>query len=196
MGIIDLVEKGVKFAKSDTGKKLGKGVLNFVKKSGLGKKGVDYINKKVAKKTSKHPALDAIRQTAAQKGSDYFGEGNGKGVIKNALEEVRESGLGTQALANAHQKLANKTNKRGYQTLLNIAASEGQNYISKDYEKYGQKPGDMTMKKVFGGLIHPQMYNQPAGKQNQRSAPQAPRMQQNLYNRLPRGLQRLRSATR
>lgn len=195
MGIIDLVEKGVKFAKSDTGKKLGKGVLNFVKNSGLGKKVVNAVSKKIAKKTKKHPALDAIREVATSKGNEYFGSGNGKGIGANALNEVRESGLGTKALASAHQSLADKTDRRGYQTLLNIAATEGQNYISKDYEKYGQKPG-MSIKKLVGGLLHPQMYNPPAGKQSQRSAPQTPRMQQNMYNRLPKGLQRLRSATR
>ncbi len=196
MGIIDLLAKGVKFARSDTGKKIGKGILNFTKNSGLGKKVVGAVSKKIAKKTGKHPALDAVRQVATQKGEEYFGSGNNKGIAANALNEVRESGLGTRALAKAHQSLANKSDKRGFHTLLNIAATEGQNYISKDYEKYGNKPGDLTKKMLMEPLLHPQMYNPPAGKQSQRQAPQTPRMQQNMYNRLPRGLQRLRSATR
>jgi hypothetical protein len=169
MGAIDLAKKGIKFAKSPQGKKIGQAGLKFIRKSGLGTKAVNFINDKVSKKTAKNPTLDILRQGAFEKASEYVKSRKGtQSLPKAALGFVRGSGLGSAAVESVNKKISKKTGKiPAIDTIRKIAHEEASSYLS-DRQDKSIPPRPTRLSKTLFQFRHPEpTSNPPAGKHPQ-----------------------------
>jgi len=126
-----ILDKVVEFATSEEGKKIGKSTLNFLKNTGLAKKGLEKIKDKVSKKKNvKSPALHKLTQQGLDKLIGAATPAEQKGYGTAALDFAKESGLGAKALDKANQSIAAKTKDKPHlEFLRRIAASEAQKAI-------------------------------------------------------------------
>ena len=76
--VIEKIKKAHKklkeFHKSKEGQKITKAGINFLRESGLGKKGVDKLNDIAQKYTKSEPGLDNLRQLSHMYATNYFKE--------------------------------------------------------------------------------------------------------------------------
>jgi hypothetical protein len=126
-----LLDKAVQFATSDEGKKIGKSAFDFLKNTGLAKKGLEKIKDKVSKKKKiKSPTLHNLTLKGLEKLIGKTTPSKEQGYASAALDFAKDSGLGAKALDKANQSIAEKSKDKPHlEFLRRIAASEAQKAI-------------------------------------------------------------------
>jgi len=112
-----IVEKVKKFVKSPKTRRVAKATARLIKNSGLAQQGVDYINKKVSKKTKKDPFLDELREEVYQEISKHTKPDVNSNLFTNAYHFFNEADLfstksSSRKKPNTYQRLAASTAKK------------------------------------------------------------------------------------
>lgn len=153
---IDVLEKAYIIATSPETKKVAKAALKFARDSGLGEKALDYVNKKVSKKTKKNPRLDHIRQTLYNISKDDLVSKRENKTLANAiLDFTRGSGLGKKGVEYVNKKIKKKTKgNKFHDTLRDIAYNEANNYLDEDNPRRSRyEPGHYAKQQLFNQIL-------------------------------------------
>ena len=106
-----IVEKVKKFVKSPKTRRVAKATARLIKNSGLAQQGVDYINKKVSKKTKKDRLLDELREKVYKGISKHTKPSVNSNLVTSTMNFLDEADLFSRK-NNTYQRLAASTAKK------------------------------------------------------------------------------------